>query len=145
MDGESARRPSELLKRGYSDQEIANIYELGRFFLENGDLRRAEEIFNGIVIIAPDFAPAWLGVAYLRIQNRNFDEAVTATKQALRSEPDSLVAMLYLVACLLVVGDFNSAGTYLGEVAERIEGKEVHPNILRFFKNQLVRYQQRKR
>lgn len=144
MEAENRRRPSELLKRGYSEEEIANIYELGRFCLENGDFRRAEVIFKGVTAVAPDFAPAWLGKAYLNTHNKNYDEAVEAARQALRVEPDSVVAMLFLVACLLTVGDLNSAGTYLGEVSECIENTSAHPNVVRFFKAQLARYQTRK-
>ena len=145
MESENRRRPSELLKRGYSEEELANIYELGRFCLENGDFRRAEVIFNGVTAVAPDFAPAWLGKAYLHTQGRNFDEAVEASRQALRVEPDSVVAMLFLVTSLLTVGDYNSAGTYLGEVSERMESANLHPNVVRFFKAQLARFQTRRK
>jgi len=82
------KRPSEVLKRGYSDHEIAHIYELGRLFLENGDLRKAESVLHGITEIAPEFAPGWLGMAYVHIQSKSNDEAVYAARQALRIEPD---------------------------------------------------------
>lgn len=141
-EGEIRRSPSELLKRGYSDEEIAHIYELGRLCLENGDIRRAEVVFEGITKIAPEFAPGWLGAAYIYIQNKNLDDAIYAARQAMRLDPDFSEAMLYLVSCLLTVGDYSAAGTYLGEIGEKIEGGSItHPNMIRFYKAQLARYQ----
>lgn len=138
------RSPSEVLKRGYADEEIGHIYELGRLCLENGDIRRAEVILTGVTEIAPEFAPAWLGMAYVHIQNKNYDDAVFAARQALRLDPEFTEALLYLVACLLTIGDHTAAGTYLGEVGEKIEsGAVTHPNLVRFYKGQLARYQNR--
>jgi len=138
------KRPSEVLKRGYSDHEIAHIYELGRLFLENGDLRKAEAVLHGITEIAPEFASGWLGMAYVHIQNKSNDEAVYAARQALRIDPDFTEAMLFLISCLLTAGDYNSAGTYLGEVGEKIESGAVdHPNIIRFYGAQMARYTNR--
>jgi Tfp pilus assembly protein PilF len=144
MDLPQRRSPSEVLKRGYSDEELGHLYELGRFFLENGDLRRAEVVLAGVTEVAPEFAPAWLGMAYLHIQNKNMDAAIFASRQALRSEPGFVEAILYLATCLLTTGDLNSAGTYLGEVGELIEGGVVEDaNVIRFYRAQLARFQSR--
>ena len=92
------------IKRGYSESELENIYELGRFFAENGDIRRAEVVFNGVLAVAPDFAMARLGKAYIQIQSGEFDDALVTVRHALKAQPDSLATLLYLVACLLTVG-----------------------------------------
>ena len=144
MNTDRDRLGSEIVKRGYSDEEIANIYELARFSLENGDLRRAEIIASGLVEVAPEYAPAWLVMSYIHIQNKAYDSAVQAARQALRVDAQSVEATLYLTACLMTTGDFNSAGTYLGEVGEKIESGAVgDPNLLRFFRMQLARFQSR--
>jgi len=144
MDLPRKRSPSEILRRGYSDEEIAHLYELGRFFLENGDIRRAEIIITGITEVAPDFAPAWLAMSYIHIQGRNTDGAIFAARQALRVNPGSAEATLFLATCLLTSGDLNSAGTYLGEVGEMIESGSVDDaNIVRFYRAQLARFQSR--
>jgi len=136
------RSPSEVLKRGYSDEEVAHLYELGRFFLENGDLRRGENVLVGLTEVAPDFAPAWLGVSYLHIQSGDFDAAIYAARQALRVEPNFAEAILFLASCLLTSGDVNTAGTYLGEVGEMIDSGAVEdPNVVRFYRAQLGRYE----
>lgn len=131
-------------RRGYSDEEISAIYELGRLYLESGLFPAAENIMRGLTEVVPEFAPAWLGLCYLHTQNRNNDAALLAARQAVRMDARSVEAQLFLVACFLTSGDYNSAGTYLGEVGEAIElGGVDNPNVIRFFKAQLARYQSR--
>ena len=142
MDQPAVRSPSDILKRGYADEEIQNIYELARVFLEGGQLKRAEAIFSGLTEIAPEFAAAWLGLAYIHIQNKAYESAAQAARTALQQDPEFVEAMLYLVACLLVAGDLNTAGTFLGEVSERVESGSVeNPDAVRFFRMQLARYE----
>ena len=89
------RSPSEVLKRGYSDEEISHLYELGRFWLENGEIARAMVVFHGVTEIAPEYAPAWLGVCYGLCLNADYDGAVNAARQCLRVESNSVEAMLF--------------------------------------------------
>lgn len=140
----SQRRQGEVPRRNYSDDEVRDIYKLGKLFLETGQHKRAEAIMAGLTEVAPDFAPAWLGVAYLRSASGNYDGALSAANHALRIDPKSTEAMLYLVAISLTSGDVATAGTYLGEVGEMVEqGKVKNQNVTRFFKMQLARYQLR--
>jgi Tetratricopeptide repeat len=99
---------------------------------------------HGLNEVAPGFSKAWLASAYLAIIGQDYDTAIAFAQNAMRSEPDAVEAMLLLASCLLITGDFNSAGTYLGEVGERIEmGTVKNPNVSRLFKMQLARYQSR--
>ncbi len=135
------RLPSEVLKRGYSDDEVSNIYALGRLYLEGGHLASAETLFVGLINLAPDFYPAWIGMGYLQIQGKDFESAADYLKEALRRKPDSIEAMLLISACLISSGDYSTAGTYLGEVRENIESGGVsNNNLLRFYHLQLARY-----
>jgi Flp pilus assembly protein TadD len=144
MAAEASRENTELLKRGYSEDEIAALYDFGRVALENGHTKRAEVVLHGLVQVAPDFAPAWLALAYIHIVGRNFDDAVFACRQALRISPDLTEAMLFLTSCLLTEGDYHAAGTHLGEIGERIDAGYVEdPNVVRFYRVQLARYQNR--
>jgi tetratricopeptide (TPR) repeat protein len=139
------KRPmAELIKRSYSEDEISSIYELGRFCLENGELRKAETIFSGLTEVAPDFAPAWLGAAYVNVHAKDWDAAIAASRQALRVDPKCAEALLFLAACLLSANDFNAAGTFLGEFGDLVAAGTVdNPAALRFYKAQLARYQNR--
>jgi hypothetical protein len=138
------RRPVDTPRRKYSDDEVNDMYRLGKLWLETGQHKRAEAIMSGLNEIAPEFAPAWLGTAFLRSSSGNYDGALLAVNSALRIEPESAEAMLYLVAVSMTVGDVSTAGTYLGEVGEAIEqGTIAHQNVIRFYKMQLARYQAR--
>lgn len=138
------RSPSEVLRRGYSDDELDQIYELGRFFLENGDLRRGEVILHGVSEIAPDYLPALLGLFYIHFQRHEFELAASRARQALQIDPENITARLYLAAVQLSQGDYPAAGANLGEVGERInDGLTDDPRQLRFYKGQLARYQHR--
>ena len=138
------RSPSEILKRGYSDEELAHIYELGRFFLENGELRKAEPIIHGILEIAPDFVPALLAQAYLFIQRSEFDSGLSMSRQALKYAPEMLEASLMAVCCMITLNDTSGAGTLLGEIGEKVEAGAVErPELVRFYKVQLARFQTR--
>jgi Flp pilus assembly protein TadD len=138
------RSKGEVSKRGYSKDEVADIYRLGKLWLETGQHKRAEALFSGLNEVAPLFAPAWLGTAYVRAQRGEYEEALLATKSALRAQADMSEAMLYLVALSLTTGDLSTAGTYLGEVRESIEGGAVaNQHVVRFYKMQLARYQAR--
>ncbi|RMG44394.1 MAG: hypothetical protein D6719_01890 [Candidatus Dadabacteria bacterium] len=138
------RLPSEVLKGGYSDEEVDNIYELGRFFLENGDLHKAETIMHGLTEVVPDYWPAWLGMACVHISNGRTEEAVSAARRVLELDRGNAVALIYLAASLMTLGDYNSAGTYLGELGEKIEAGAVDdPKILRLYRAQLARFQSR--
>jgi len=139
-----SRKNAELPGRKYSRDEVVDIYELGKFWLESGQYKRAEAVMTGLNEVAPDFAPAWLGTAFLRSVASDYDGVVVAAKAALRLEQDSVEAMLFLAMAALALKDINTAGTYLGEVGDRLEqGGVSNPNVARLYKMQLARYQNR--
>lgn len=139
-----AKRPSTLPRSAYSREEVRDMYELGKLWLETGLHKRAEAIMTGLNEVAPDFAPAWLGTAFLRGSQLDYDGVVSAATAALRLEPDCVEAMLFLVIAALALKDLSMAGTYLGEVGDRVEqGQLSNPNVLRLYKMQLSRYQNR--
>ncbi|HMO01952.1 MAG TPA: hypothetical protein PKD37_01465 [Oligoflexia bacterium] len=134
----------EISRARYSEDEQRSLYELGRFFLECGELEKAEQIFGGLNEVAPTFLFAWLGSAYVWYHAKNWDQGIFASRQALRILPESSEAILYLVVGLFNVGDFNSAGSYLGEINEQIDrGVKLSPPVSRFFKLSLARFQAR--
>ena len=136
---------TEILQRSYSEAEVEGIYELARFCCESGQSQRADVIFNGLAEVSPKFLPALLGKCLVQINNQAYDAAVESAKKALKLDPKSVEAQIFLVTALLSVGDINSAGTLLGEIGERIEAGEVtaHHTIC-LYKGQLARYESRR-
>jgi len=126
----------------YSAQEIIGIYELGRLYLESGDIYRAEAIFTGLTVVVPQFALSWLGLICIHFQSGNFEHALESAKQAYKLNPESIEITLYLACCCLTVADYNAAGIYLGEVTDKIEaGVTISPNLMRFYRLQITRFQ----
>lgn len=144
MEPVRKRSPSEVLRRGYSDEEIVHIYELARLFLELGELSKADIVVTGLIEIAPEFSPARLAKGYVALHEGNFELAVDQGRQMLALAPLNPQAMLLLVSAFLGTGDFNQAGTLLGEVGETIEaGSLTEPTLVRYYRLQLARYQTR--
>ena len=131
-------------KRTYSSEEVAHIYELARFWLENGDNTRADLLLRGIVEVSPDFSPGWLGLAYLALQSNQIESGANCAKRAYNADPNSIEAQLFYVSFLIIQGDFGTAGTLLGEVQEKIDGGQTSSqNVIRFYRMQLARYEAR--
>ena len=134
----------ELRRKGYALEEIDTIFELGKLYLKSGNIKAAENIMQGLISVMPDYLPAWLGLSYIHAINNDHDAALFAARQAVRIDANSSLAQLYLVSALLTVGDYNSAGTYLGELNDKIENGLIDNSFeIRFYKTQLLRYQSR--
>lgn len=135
----------DQIRRGYSEDELHHIYELGRLFAETGQVRRAEKIFIGLTEIAPNFLNGWLGLGYTYTYHNNYVNAHQAALQAVKINENSVEAMMLLAVVSMILGDFNSAGTYLGEVGEKIEnGAVAEPNLVRLYKTQVARFETRR-
>jgi len=138
------RAPSDMIRSGYTEAEMQSIYALGRLSLESGNFVRATVILKGVIEVAPEFAPAWLALGYIAIMNSEYEQALTYLSQILRRNPTHPEAMLMNVICSLCTGDINSAGTYLGELKDAIDGDMINnPQLVRLYQSQLVRFQSR--
>lgn len=113
-----ARKPSELLKRGYSEEEIVALYELGRFLIESGDLFRAEVVLKGLTVVAPDNIWPKTALSYIALMQKNFDVALTRADDALKLNPHQAEALLYKSTALLELGELSEAGMHLGELQD---------------------------
>ncbi len=136
----------ELPRSSYSKDELVDIYALGKMWLETGQVRKAEVIMHGLNAVAPEFVPGWLGTALVQGTLGNIEGAYTASQRALKLQPDSPEAMLYVVVAALTLNDSSTAGTLLGEIGDLIEAKQISdPHVVRLYKMQLARYQGRGR
>ncbi len=142
------RRPSEVLKRGYSENEVRDIYALARAYIGITQFAEAEQILKGLTEVAPDFIPAHLALAYCFMNKEQLDEevlrqALLNTKQALRIDPRNPEALILQIIILLNLNDRHAAGSFLGELGEQIESaKGVSDLCERLYRSQLERFQQ---
>lgn len=140
------RRPSEVLRRGYSNEEIENIYALGRAYIISAKFGSAEKLFKGLSILAPDYVYGHLGLAYCQLLKAGGNQellkkVLLTTKQALRIDPRNQHALIFHIIILLSISEFKSAGSYLGELGEQVEsGKSLDADVQKFFNSQKLRF-----
>ncbi len=53
-----------------------------------GDYKRAEVLYRSVIEEDPDYADAWAGLAAMRFQALDFDEAGAAATRSIRSDPE---------------------------------------------------------
>lgn len=111
----------ERLKKSYTQEELYSIYELGRFFLENGMLRQAEIIFSGLCNVAPDFVEAHAAMAIIKIELKDYHGAVRYSSESRRGPTEDISIMLIHSCALILNGDTNLAGAELGEISEILD------------------------
>ncbi|GEM_PF-6108404 len=129
---------------GYSEEEIFSLYDLARLSVEAGELKRAESIANGLSEIAPDFAPAFLIMAYCQVWSKDYEAASDSSERAFKASPNDISVLFFVAATKLLVNDSQRAGTVLGEIGELLEKKRDLEGE-RLYKLLLARFQMRMR
>ena len=136
----TTRSSSHIARHGYSATELNALYSLSRVFLESGEIATAERVARGIISVEPDFIDAWLTLAYVALMREELDEAIHSAKKALALRDSSLEGLL-----LLVIAHFQSGGTYLGEVSDRLAVERARPELRRLYDAQVIRFEERLR
>ena len=132
---------STILKKGYSIEEVEGFYALGKLYLETGNIHQASSIFDGLVETFPDFFPALLAQSVTSLIDSDYTEAIQSAQRVLDAEPQLIEGLLLLVIGMLRTENYNSAGTYLGEVRELLESGSIkEENLIRLYKMLLAQY-----
>jgi len=63
-------------------KQIGFKYELGRSYLEAGDLERAKKVFRGVIKLDKDFVPAYLGLGEVMLEEGKPKEAAEVWEKA---------------------------------------------------------------
>ena len=130
----------ESVRRGYSEEEIHFIYEHIRIALMNGEIKWAKVVLDGLTELAPDYVPGWLALSYVSMFDRDFDLAISASHHAARIDAQSVEAALFLSTCYMSQGDYQTAGTNLGEAFELIESQGGNDGFRRLYRLLLERF-----
>ncbi|MCB0328874.1 MAG: hypothetical protein KDD70_04405 [Bdellovibrionales bacterium] len=139
------RSDTSLVRQGYSTNELQALYALSRSYVTGGQLGLAERIAKGLVAVAPEFAQAWLILAYTALMREDYNEAIFSARQTLRIIPTSTEALLFLVISYFQADDFQTGGTYLGEVADLIRSEAIKPEVKKLYDSQVIRFEERLR
>jgi tetratricopeptide (TPR) repeat protein len=83
--------------------------EFGQFEIQTANFAAAEKSFNDITQKAPDYMPAWLGLAEVALDEKKFDDSDTAVKKVLACDPDNVDALVLKARLDLGRGDTTNA------------------------------------
>src|SRR3712207_6505808 len=90
-DGTSARAggaPRERL--GVSAREFQEMGELGAVYYRQGNLAKARTIFEGLVDLDPESAPARAALGALLTRTEEFEEALRHLDRAVELDPEEI-------------------------------------------------------
>ena len=133
---------NQQLLKIYADDEFDRMYAVGRYLIQIGQLKSAEQIFRGLTAVRPDKALSWLGRCYLHSFNEESEALFDAASQGFKLHPNDVGIRIFLIVALFAQGDVAAAGTELGELGELIEGTPPeNADVIRLYKSQLARYQ----
>lgn len=68
--------------------------EYGQFEIQSGNFTTAESFFGNLTQQAPDFIPAWLGLAEVALDQNKFDDCKAALDKALAADSDNVDALV---------------------------------------------------
>lgn len=117
--------PSDAINT-YNQAIAANPRDIRPYFAQaeledkQGDWQKAQGLYQKILQIQPDFAPAQNNLAYLMIEHQqNLDVALSLAQSALRSMPDNPAAADTLGSAYFQRGDYASAEGMFKQALER--------------------------
>ena len=87
---------------------LADI-NLGVYFTQNGQLKRARHHYESAMAVDPNFAESWVGLGYILAEEQKYDEAIEHYECALRLKPGLADARINYGKALFQVGRTNEA------------------------------------
>lgn len=95
---------------------------LGAFYLERGELAKAESCYLESIRVRPDLPDQYMNLANVLVEMHRYDEAIRRYEEALRVRPDYAPAMTGLGVLLSGLGRHDDAIRFLSKV------RELRPN-----------------
>lgn len=88
--GHGARPPQDHAAAAAQDEQAA------RRAYASGDIRRAADLYESVVSVAPDDADAWFRLGNARFRLQRLDDAGVAYERAIKLKPDDAQALYNL-------------------------------------------------
>ncbi len=105
------------------DAETDRIFRSGVEAMQQGKLAAAEEFFDRVVALKPDFAEGWNKRATVRYLRRNFSGAIADCRQTLARNPHHFGAASGQGLCHLSLNEFREAAVCFRRALE------IHPHL----------------
>ena len=108
-----------------STESVQRLMEIGFVAVGNGLLTDAEAIFAGVQAVRPDSELPLIGRAFVRMNARQYREAVRLLQQAMEKNPESDLAMGFLGAALKLSGMNQTSREVLQQVIDANGSEEA--------------------
>ena len=125
-DAELAATAEALLWSAWcrsGDAEADRVFRLGVEAMQQGRLADAEEFFDRVIALKPDFAEGWNKRATVRYVRRNFSGSIADCQQTLARNPHHFGAASGQGLCHLSVNEFREAAVCFRRALE------IHPHL----------------
>ncbi|MDD5255849.1 MAG: tetratricopeptide repeat protein [Candidatus Omnitrophica bacterium] len=122
--GKAFERMRALLPESFEAQ-----WGLAEVWRRQHDLDNAEPVLEGLVEKNPDFAPAFISLAYIRYTRMDFKECVRLAYRVVGMGKEKVDTSNYTRAYLLVAGGKGMLAHYGGPVAKIANGTAVLPYL----------------
>ncbi len=104
---------------------LAEVLRRGR------DYKKSEEMLQEVIKENPDFAPAYISLAYIRYIRRNFSESLRLAHKVMDLRLDNVDASSYVRACLIAAASRGMLAHYGGPLAKILNGNAAKSNIMK--------------
>lgn len=99
--------------------KLTLMMEAGYVYLGTRRYKEAEHMFQGISVLAPDSEVPLVALGSVAFCQGNFASAISNYKKALKLDPESLFAKIYLAESLFFSGEQDEALKYILEVGKK--------------------------
>ena len=105
------------------DVEADRIFRSGVEAMQQGKLAQAEEFFDRVIALKPDFAEGWNKRATIRYMRRNYSGSIADCQQTLARNPHHFGAASGQGLCHLSLNEFREAAVCFRRALE------IHPHL----------------
>ncbi len=105
------------------DSEVDRIFRAGVEALEQGHLDAAEESFDRVIQLAPDFAEGWNKRATVRYMRKNFTGSIADWQETLARNPNHFGACSGQGLCHMALNEYREAAICFSRALE------IHPHL----------------
>lgn len=105
------------------DLEVDRVFRSGVEALQRGKLADAENFFDRVIALKPDFAEGWNKRATIRYMQRNFSASIADCQQTLAHNPNHFGAASGQGLCHLSLNEFREAAVCFRRALE------IHPHL----------------
>ncbi len=99
-------------------EDLQILMEAGYLLLGMFRYKEAQELFEGVTVLAPGSEVPWVALGNVHCVQGKFDQAITTYRKALEVEPKSAFAHAYLGEALLFKGERDKARNSLSEASQ---------------------------